>query len=83
MSRHFVLPLLVAGLLVAVALSLQTEAVELAEGTTVLAAAEGLRWQRGLGRSACTAGRRCLGRQGFHGSHGVGFFLVGTGVVCL
>ncbi len=47
MSRHFCLPLLVAGLLVAVALSLRTEAFELPEGTTVLAATEGLRWQRG------------------------------------
>lgn len=47
MSRQFCLPLLVAGLLVAVALSLRTEAFELPEGTTVLAATDGLQWQRG------------------------------------
>lgn len=47
MPRQFALPLLVAGLLVAVAMSLRTEAFELPEGKCVLAVEEGQKWLRG------------------------------------
>lgn len=47
MPRSFALPVMVASLLLAVAVSLRTEAFEPPEGKLVLAAAEGQKWQRG------------------------------------
>ena len=47
MPRSFALPVMVASLLLAVAVSLRTEAFEPPEGKLVLAAADGQKWQRG------------------------------------